>query len=81
MNDPRCSHLKVVKRILQYIRGTEALGLLYSKTNEFKLVGYSDSDWCGDVDDRKSTTGCVLHGKYNIHMALKEAANCNFDNM
>jgi len=51
MEDPRCLHLKAIKRILQYIQGTKSLGLFYSKTNEFKLVGYSDSDWCGDVDD------------------------------
>lgn len=61
MEDPRHSHLKAIKRILRYIRGTESLGLLYSKANGFKLVGYSDSDWCGDVDDRKSTSGYVFY--------------------
>ncbi|KAH9697055.1 hypothetical protein KPL71_023445 [Citrus sinensis] len=35
-------------------------GLLYSFSNDYKLVGYSDSDWGGDVDDRKSTTGFVF---------------------
>ena len=37
-----------------------SLGLLYSKTEDYKLVGYSNSDWCGDIDDRKSTSGYVL---------------------
>jgi hypothetical protein len=54
------SHLKAIKRILRYIRGTESLGLPYSETNEYKLVGYSDNDWCRDVDDRKSTSGYVF---------------------
>jgi Reverse transcriptase (RNA-dependent DNA polymerase) len=61
MEEPNHSHLKAIKRILRYIRGTESLGLFYSETNEYKLVGYSDSDWCGDVDDRKSTLGYVFY--------------------
>jgi hypothetical protein len=30
--------------------------LFYQKTNVFELAGYVDSDWCGDIDDRKSTS-------------------------
>ena len=37
-----------------------SLGLLYLKTEDYKLIGYSDSDWCGDIDDRKSTSGYVF---------------------
>jgi hypothetical protein len=37
-----------------------SLGLFYSKAKDYKLVGYSDSDWCGDIDDRKSTSGYVF---------------------
>ena len=36
------------------------MGLFYSMTEDFKLLGYSDSDWCGDVDDRKSTSGYMF---------------------
>ncbi|PON82251.1 hypothetical protein TorRG33x02_219530, partial [Trema orientale] len=32
-------------------------GLRYSSSNNYKLMGYSDSNWSGDVDDRKSTSG------------------------
>jgi len=45
------SHWKALKQILRYIRGTISLGLLYTRSKEYKLVGYSNSDWCGDVDD------------------------------
>ncbi|KAE8655248.1 hypothetical protein F3Y22_tig00117034pilonHSYRG01564 [Hibiscus syriacus] len=31
-----------------------------TKAEDFMLVGYSDSDWCGDVDDQKSTSGYVF---------------------
>ena len=37
-----------------------SLGLFYSKTEDYKLIGYSNSDWCGDIDDRKSALGYVF---------------------
>jgi len=49
-----------LKRVLQYIQGIVSLGLFYSKAEDYKLVGYSDNDWCGDIDDRKSTSGYVF---------------------
>jgi len=35
-------------------------GVVYSKAENYKLTGYSDSDWCRDIDDRKSTSGYVF---------------------
>lgn len=61
MEEPISTHMKTAKRILRYLKGTLDFGLLYSPTNDFKLVGYSDSDWAGDIDDRKSTTGFVFY--------------------
>ncbi|KAK6160335.1 hypothetical protein DH2020_003716 [Rehmannia glutinosa] len=57
MENPTTTHFKAAKRILRYLKGTINFGLLYSVSNDYKLVGYSDSDWAGDTDDRKSTTG------------------------
>jgi len=61
MESPTITHFKAAKRIHHYVKGTIDFGLLYPSSNEFKLVGYSDSDWGGDVDDRKSTTGFVFY--------------------
>jgi hypothetical protein len=61
MELPTTTHFKAAKIILRYIKGTIDFGLFYPSSNEFKLVGYSDSDWGGDVDDRKSTTGFVFY--------------------
>ncbi|CAJ2639996.1 unnamed protein product [Trifolium pratense] len=61
MEHPTTTHLKAAKRILRYIKGTTNLGLYYSISDDYKLVGYSDSDWGGDVDDRKSTSGFVFY--------------------
>ncbi|KAA0058430.1 putative mitochondrial protein [Cucumis melo var. makuwa] len=60
MESPTTTHLKVTKRILRYLRGTLDYGLFYSSSKEFKLEGYYDSDWAGDTNDRKSTSGYVF---------------------
>ena len=57
MENPKTTHFKAAKRILRYIKGTINFGLLYSFSNDHKR---SDSDWGGDVDDRKSTIGFVF---------------------
>ncbi|GJS40666.1 retrovirus-related pol polyprotein from transposon TNT 1-94 [Tanacetum coccineum] len=60
MENPKYAHLKALKRILRYVKGTESLGLFYSISKEYRLKGYSDSDWHGDVDDQKNTSGYVF---------------------
>ena len=57
---PTKVHFTAVKRILRYLKGTSNHGLLYKKASSSNCVGYSDSDWAGDTDDRKSTSGYVF---------------------
>ena len=61
MEVPKTSHLNVAKRILRYIKGTIEYGMFYSSSKKLELIGYSDSDWAGSYDDRKSTTGFVFY--------------------
>jgi hypothetical protein len=76
MEDPRYPHLKAVKRILIYVNGTKDLVLFYQKINIFELVGYVDSDWCDDIDDRKSTSGYAFYmERHNLHMVVEEVAH------
>ena len=56
MVDPHIKHWKAAKRILRYIKGTYQLGIEYKYGEEPTLVGYTDSDHAGDIDDRKSTS-------------------------
>lgn len=63
MQKPKVSHLSTTKRLLRNLKGTLDYGILFPSIyegKEWKLVGYTDSSWCGDVQDRKSTTGYVL---------------------
>lgn len=55
---PLESHWKVVKHIIRYIAGTSNFGLLFTK--ETAALGFSDSDWAGDINDRKSTSGYLF---------------------
>ncbi|XP_028052578.1 uncharacterized protein LOC114257062 [Camellia sinensis] len=55
MKTPDQSHLYAAKRILRYIKGTINDGLFYKLIDDFSLVGYLDSDWGRDLDERKST--------------------------
>ena len=61
MEAPKASHWQVGKRILRYIAGTAEYGILYSSNSEFKLIGFTDSDFAGSQDDRKSTSGYVFN--------------------
>jgi hypothetical protein len=52
---------KAVKHILRYLKGSRNLCIQYGKTPESNnLIGYSDADFGGDSDDRKSTIGYVF---------------------
>ena len=62
-SNPKVSHLNAVNRIIKYVDGTCDYGLFYSKESNLFLVCFSDSDWVGNSDDRKSTTdGCFYVG-------------------
>nr|XP_043639429.1 secreted RxLR effector protein 161-like [Erigeron canadensis] len=57
---PTESHYAAAKRIIRYLKGTTDLGIWYDRGGEKKLEVYTDSDFAGDVDSRKSTSGYVF---------------------
>nr|GEX57653.1 uncharacterized mitochondrial protein AtMg00810-like [Tanacetum cinerariifolium] len=61
---PKECHMHAVKRIFRYLKGHPKLGLWYPKESPFDLVAYSDSDYGGATQDKKSTTeGCQFFGR------------------
>uniref|UniRef100_A0A453IDZ6 Reverse transcriptase Ty1/copia-type domain-containing protein n=1 Tax=Aegilops tauschii subsp. strangulata TaxID=200361 RepID=A0A453IDZ6_AEGTS len=66
------SRWTLVKRILRYIRGTQSLGLTLTASASTDLVAYSDADWAGCPDTRRSTSGyCVYLGPSLISWSSK----------
>ena len=60
MEEPTMLHFQAAKRVLRYLKGTSNFGILYKREKGNNLVGYSDSDYAGDLEDRKSTSGYVF---------------------
>ncbi|CAO2168688.1 unnamed protein product [Urochloa humidicola] len=60
MHDPREPHLVALKRILRYIHVTLHLGLVLRPSSQDTLVAYSNADWAGYPDTRKSTSGYAV---------------------
>uniref|UniRef100_A0AAV1TK73 Reverse transcriptase Ty1/copia-type domain-containing protein n=1 Tax=Peronospora matthiolae TaxID=2874970 RepID=A0AAV1TK73_9STRA len=80
--DPCPTHWQARKRVLQYLRATPTLGIRFIGAGNGKLLGYSDADWAGDIDTRRSTSGylakqkqrsVVLSSTEAEYMALSEA--------
>ncbi|GJX32112.1 hypothetical protein Tco_0241967 [Tanacetum coccineum] len=70
---PKTSHLLAVKRIFIYLKGKPTLGLWYSMDSPFELVAYTDSDYVGATQDRKSITrGCQFLGNRLISWQYKK---------
>ena len=57
---PNQLHLMAVKRVFRYLKGTLDLALTYEMTRPDDLIAYSDADWAGDRDFRRSTSGNVF---------------------
>ena len=57
---PKNTHLLAVKRIFIYLKGTANHGLWYPRGNHFDLYEFTDVDWAGCIDDRKSTNGATF---------------------
>ncbi|GAA0160040.1 transmembrane signal receptor [Lithospermum erythrorhizon] len=58
MSNPIELHMQAAKRILRYLKGSMQLGILYQRSNiKGELLVYTDGDYAGDQDDRRSTSG------------------------
>jgi hypothetical protein len=55
--NPKETHVLAVKRIFRYLQGTVDYGLWYPKDTNLVLKAYTNADWEGSIDDRKSTSG------------------------
>ncbi|XP_026420064.1 uncharacterized protein LOC113316046 [Papaver somniferum] len=75
MASPRTSHFAAVLRILRYVKGTLYQGLHFSSISDFPLRAYTDSDWDGDIIDRRSTTGLLYVLRQLSYFLEKQETN------
>ncbi|KAJ4762199.1 Gag/pol [Rhynchospora pubera] len=73
MHAPTETHWVAAKRVLRYLSGTIHHGLSINSTSSNIIHAYSDADWAGNVDDRRSTSGfCVYLGKNLVSWCAKK---------
>ncbi|GJY25467.1 hypothetical protein Tco_0400193 [Tanacetum coccineum] len=73
---PTQKHLKEVKRIFKYLKGTINMGLWYPKDSGFELTAFSDADHAGCIDTRKSTSGGIQFLGDKLVSWMSKKQNC-----
>ncbi|KAH9768805.1 hypothetical protein KPL71_011738 [Citrus sinensis] len=65
-------HLKAAKRVLRYVKGTCNFGIKFTRSKEFKLFGYSDSDWGEFVAATAAVNQALWLRKILIYLNLEQ---------
>jgi hypothetical protein len=61
ISNPGRQHWKAAQQVLRYLSGTKHHGIAFEKQKDQpEIVGFSDADWAGDPDTRRSTTGYIF---------------------
>ena len=59
LSNPGMDHWKAAKRVMRYLNRTKHYMLTYRRSDQLEIVGYSDSDFAGCQDSRRSTSGYI----------------------
>jgi hypothetical protein len=77
---PGIMHYKALKRIFRYLQGTTNYGLIYARSKRgglnYTLEAQGDSDWAGNLDDRRSTSGYIVTLNDNVISFKAKAQSC-----
>ena len=60
---PGLQHWNQAKHVLRYLKATKNRKLIYEKADQMRTIGYSEADWVGKIDSRKSTSGYCFFSK------------------
>jgi hypothetical protein len=75
LHSPTTQHWMAVKRILRYIKSSVGLGLKINRSSSTLVSAFSDADWAGSVDDRRSTGGfAVILGSNLVSWSARKQA-------
>ena len=73
--NPKESHMIALKRIIKYVKTTADFGVWYSNDTNDVFAGYSDVDWVGNADDRKSTSRDCFYVGNNLVSWINKKQN------
>ena len=59
-SNPGMDHWRAAKKVMRYLQGTKDYMLMYRRTDNLEVIGYSDLDFVGCVDSRKSTSRYIF---------------------
>ena len=59
-SSPGIDHWRAAKKVMRYLQGTKDYMLMYRRTYSLEVISYSDVDFAGCVDSRKSTSGYIF---------------------
>ena len=63
MHSPGQKHFEAAYRVVRYLKGTPGKGLIFKKNSGLQVDIYTDADWAGCINDRRSTSGiCTFLG-------------------
>ncbi|RVW30670.1 Retrovirus-related Pol polyprotein from transposon TNT 1-94 [Vitis vinifera] len=60
LSNPGMDHWKKAKRVMRYLQRTKDYMLTYRRSSHLEIVGYSNSDFAGCLDSRRSTSGYIF---------------------
>ena len=60
LSNPGMDHWVAAKRVMRYLKRTKDYMLTYHKSDQLEIIGYSDSDYAGCQDSRRSTSGYIF---------------------
>ena len=73
MANPSQTHFRAARRVLKYLKGCPSRGLLFHRDSSLQLLAFSDADWGGCLDSRKSVTGyCFFLGTSLVSWKTKK---------
>ncbi|WVZ86147.1 hypothetical protein U9M48_032980 [Paspalum notatum var. saurae] len=75
LHAPTTEHWTAVKRVLRYVKRTLGFGLKIQKSQSMLVSAFSDADWAGSIDDRRSTSGfCIFLGSNLVSWSARKQA-------
>ena len=81
MSSPTISHWAIIENILYYLKEVHGCEILYKKQRHTRIECFSDADWTGSKEDRRSTSGyCVFFGGNLISCKSKKQSVVSWSN-